>query len=539
MNYLNEVIRQTADEGYFDFARCRRKDGTIYGSPSGICKKGTLIGDDEDVSDRKSKRVSSSSQSSSGEAKKMQLTAKIKAMSAADLQKVIDDPRLSDRQKRKLNRLIKAKKAEEGGSAAAKVARPVDPKVAAKVDKAMAAKGATPKPTPEQEAAMAKNRKELEQGPGRTVAQEMARQMLRGEVRLDANALAFNPMYQGKTQESLSTLKSSYKTMQGMMKDPYFNTPANRARVINTRIAIWRTEKAIRESSAIVKLDPKTYAKDLKNSPKYEKTPGSTKAISKAKAEDLPELEKQMKALSAKLDRKSLSTEEAMKISDEMLDLNRRLMVARGDSKPAAPNLKKIYEEQGFNAKPELVATAADLTKRKDLLTNMDGTNVVLYRGVTTQEFSDQFKGIGPDGGTHFPGRGIFGNGSYAGAPSFENPGGTTDAGKNVAAAYSGERKDLASKVTAFGLRSDANVATFKGAGYNERSRAYDAWYDRTLKEAESKTGYRFSDVGEAAAALGIHAYQVPQRDGDYYVVLNRGAVVAAMDSLLSNDTGL
>lgn len=501
MSYLNDVFRQTADEGYFDFARCRRPDGTIYGSPSGVCKKGTLIGDDEDVPQRKSKRARSSSQSSSEGSKKMQLTAKIKAMSAADLKKVAADPRLSDRQKRKLNRLIKAKEGDEKATAGAKV------------------KGEGGRV-------------------GRTAEQEMNRQALRGEVKLDANALAFNPMFQGSTPETLSTLKSTYKVMKGMMKDPYFNTPANRARIINTRIAIWRTEKAIREAQVPSKIDPKTYEKDLRNSPKYSKTPGSTKTIAKAKTEDLPKLEKQMKSLSAKLDKKGLPTEEAMKISEQMLELNRRIMVARGDSKPAAPNLKKIYDEQGFNAKPELVGTASDLSKRKDLLTNPDGTNVILYRGVTTQEFSDQFKGLGPDGDQHFPGRGIFGNGSYAAAPAATDPGGTAAAAQKTAASYSGERKNLASKVTAFGLRKDANVNVLTG-DYNERNRQYDKWMDDVRDRAERETGYRFLDVGEAAAAVGIHAYQVPQRGEDYYVVLNRGAVVAAMDSQLSDNTGL
>lgn len=539
MSYLNDVFRQTADEGYFDFARCQRPDGTIYGSPSGKCKKGTLIGDKEETGGKRQR-------SNRG----MRLTEKIKSMSAADLKKVAQDPRLTDRQKSKLEKLIKAKETSSNKPAQGRVssaaadkgrktrdlASDVSPKVKkkskdwdAKIQADIEAKKAA------EEAKAAPKEKRA----GRTTQEVMDRQILRGEVKLDANALAFNPVYQGKTLETLSSLKTNYKMMQGLMKDPAFNTPPNRARVINTRIAIWRTQKAIRESSATAKIDPKTYEKDLKNSPKYKSTPGSTKPMPKAQAEDLPKLEKRMKALSAKLDKKGLPTEEAMKISEEMLDLNRRMMIARGDSKPAAPNLRKIYEDQGFNAKPELVATANDLAKRKDLLTNMDGTNVVLYRGVTTQEFSDQFKGLGPDGGNHFPGRGIFGNGSYAGAPSFENPGGTADAGKNVAAAYTGERKNLATKVTAFGLRKDANVATFEGSGYNERSLAYDRWFDRTLKDAEEKTGYKFNDVGEAAAALGIHAYQVPQRDGDYYVVLNRGAVVAAMDSQLSDDTGL
>ena len=59
---------------------------------------------------------------------------------------------------------------------------------------------------------------------------------------------------------------------------------------------------------------------------------------------------------------------------------------------------------------------------------------------------------------------------------------------------------------------------------------------DDVRDRAEKATGYRFDDVGEAAAALGIHAYQVPQQGEDFFVILNRGAVVAAMDSQLSDE---
>lgn len=574
MNYLGEVFEQTADGGYFDFARCQRKNGTIYGSPTGTCRKGTLIPDEVEVK-----------KTPTGGSQKMRLTAKIKAMSSAELQKVVDDPRLSASQRTNISRLIKVRKAEEG-SAAAKIARPPDPKVAAKVNKAMAKKNEEAQKKEREDIANevmtnkkfksdkariaemvrrgvpantdfvalvadAKARRgqdeakqnQIEENKktqvGRSVQQEMERQMLRGEVKLDRNALAFNPTYQGKTLESLSTLRNSYNTMKVLMKDPSFQTNANRARLINTRIAIWRTEKALRESVSAKQIDPKTYASTLKQSPKYDKTPGSTKPLGKAKSEDIGALEKQIKGLSAKLDNKSLTTMERFTISEEMLDINRRMRVARGDSPPASPNLKKIYEDQGFNAKPELVGTAADLRTRKDLLVNADGSNVVLYRGVTTEEFGNQFKGLGEGGGQHFAGRGIYGNGSYAAAGDFNNPKGSEMAAQATAAAYSGERKNLAAKVTAFGLRKDSNVVTHKGKDFNERTRSYDSWFDRTISEAQEKTGYRFTDVGEAAAALGIHAYQVPQRDQDFFVVLNRGAVVAAMDSQFSDSTGL
>jgi hypothetical protein len=43
MNYLEEVFRQTADGGYFDFARCQRADGSFYGT-SGKCRQGNEVG---------------------------------------------------------------------------------------------------------------------------------------------------------------------------------------------------------------------------------------------------------------------------------------------------------------------------------------------------------------------------------------------------------------------------------------------------------------------------------------------------------------
>ena len=39
MSYLDDVFKQTADGGYFDFTRCQRPDGTYYGT-SGKCRKG-------------------------------------------------------------------------------------------------------------------------------------------------------------------------------------------------------------------------------------------------------------------------------------------------------------------------------------------------------------------------------------------------------------------------------------------------------------------------------------------------------------------
>lgn len=71
----------------------------------------------------------------------------------------------------------------------------------------------------------------------------------------------------------------------------------------------------------------------------------------------------------------------------------------------------------------------------------------------------------------------------------------------------------------------------FDGDSNLKRNRKYNLWASDIVAEARSKLGYEFHDVGEAAAALGIHAYRVPAgNDEDYWVILNRGALVVAMD---------
>lgn len=60
----------------------------------------------------------------------------------------------------------------------------------------------------------------------------------------------------------------------------------------------------------------------------------------------------------------------------------------------------------------------------KDILRHPDGKAHILYRGVSSDEFSQQFKGFGEKGGVHFPGKGIYGNGSYASSEPLDGKGG-------------------------------------------------------------------------------------------------------------------
>jgi hypothetical protein len=212
-----------------------------------------------------------------------------------------------------------------------------------------------------------------------------------------------------------------------------------------------------------------------------------------------------------------------------------------GSIQKGSTNLERIYEVQGFNSKPELVRNRSELEKRKDVYKEPDGKPLILYRGVTEEVYARQFQGSGPEGGKHFPGIGAEGNGSYAASIP-----GSTKSPKNrdlekdaqqIALYYtqkSRQEKGSPNKVTAFALRGDSNIVQFKGPNFNKRHELYSKWVRDITKAAEERFGFAFNDQGEAAAAMGIHAYRVPSSEKeDVWVILNRGAVIAAQDSQL------
>ncbi len=212
-----------------------------------------------------------------------------------------------------------------------------------------------------------------------------------------------------------------------------------------------------------------------------------------------------------------------------------------------------IYDRQGFNAKPTRVKTFEELNKSKELLKGGNGENLILYRGVTEKEFALQFKGIGKDGGQHFPGSGIYGSGTYAASRNFHSTGkaaiaqtkrarGTAEAYANNLPWVKGKPKKLSlvqkkERVTAFGFKKDARVVTWKQKDmdiWEGASREWTEWEEMIHERAGKLTGLTFDTTGEAAAALGIDAYQVPNAGGiegldeDYWVILNRGALVVS-----------
>ena len=227
-----------------------------------------------------------------------------------------------------------------------------------------------------------------------------------------------------------------------------------------------------------------------------------------------------------------------------------------------------LFWKQGFNKRPTRVKNVQALMDRKDLVKGADGENLVLYRGVSDDRWNDQFKGIGKGGDNYYAGEGLYGNGTYSAARNFHGTKASlSNSTKNaieIAEHYTqsnafAPKLSVAEKqkrITAFGLKKDANFKTWKKGSStknlkNEHAypdsdwykQTFGKWEDETIAKAEKLTGYKIESVGEACTILGIDGYQVPlplvdklveggteliHFDADYWVILNRSAIVVS-----------
>lgn len=202
--------------------------------------------------------------------------------------------------------------------------------------------------------------------------------------------------------------------------------------------------------------------------------------------------------------------------------------------------LKAVYQHQGFNARPELVPRTRDLLKRNDILRDGSGSPIIMYRGLTEKDFIEQFKGKGVNGGIHYAGNGMHGNGTYSeGAPANNNK--LTERARKTAKNFSessawgdppnkGLFSSLGDRIVAFGLRNDSNIVRHGGSP-ESREAKFKEWSNKIIEDSRKRfKDDRITDVGIAAAMMGIHAYEVPIEGGErsYWVILNRGAVIAA-----------
>jgi len=335
-------------------------------------------------------------------------------------------------------------------------------------------------------------------------------------------------------------IEKNIQTLARLIKsNPGFRTPLT----VNTLIALRALRMKAHLDSKKAQVETETQSKVpasskqgeselLKQSPKYTQTPGSLKPLPKVtKALVLRELKEELEAQKKELSEALPS--DARYIKRRIFSLELDIQYAeKGDlSSVSPPRLATIYAKQGFNAKPEVVAKRSDLEARSDIARNPDGRPIIAYRGVTTEEYSLQFKGGGPNGEAHFPGQGIYGDGSYAASSTIKGNTKHDRWAQETAISYSGGEGGAASRVTAFAFRSDANLAQT-----DEDGKTFPQWEREIIGKAERTTGRVFIDAGAAAAALGIHAYRIPQIGQDYWVVLNRGAIIVAEDPELPKD---
>jgi len=255
-------------------------------------------------------------------------------------------------------------------------------------------------------------------------------------------------------------------------------------------------------------------------------------------------------------------------IDFKIQSLEQGLSIEKAITKDSPMYNDYLFWKQGFNKRPTRVKNVKALKDRKDLVKGADGENLVLYRGVSNDNWNDQFKGIGKAGDNYFAGEGIYGNGTYAAARNLHGTKATlsksTKKAIEIAENYTQSNAFAAplsvaekkKRITAFGLKKDANFKTWeKGSSTknlkfqhafpesNWYKQTFQKWEDETIAKAKKLTGYDIETVGEACSILGIDGYQVPlplvelikeggeelmHFDADYWVILNRSAIVVS-----------
>ena len=218
-----------------------------------------------------------------------------------------------------------------------------------------------------------------------------------------------------------------------------------------------------------------------------------------------------------------------------------------------------LFWKQGFNKRPDRVKNVQALKDRTDLVKGADGENLLVYRGVSDNKWSDEFKGIGKTGDYYYQGNGIYGNGSYAASRNIHGTKAMVKQGNqnafDLADNYTNATNaaDKNKRITAFGIKKGANLKTWEKSASTKNLKGAHAfpdsdwyrttfkkWEDETIAKATKQTGYKVNTVGEACTILGIDGYQVPlplvdevgdklvHWNLDYWVILNRSAIVVS-----------
>ena len=170
------------------------------------------------------------------------------------------------------------------------------------------------------------------------------------------------------------------------------------------------------------------------------------------------------------------------------------------NSKDWPTDLDYLYWRQGFTKKPVRVKNVKELKARKDLYQGADGENLLVYRGVSNDKWSDQFKGKGNQGDLYFAGEGIYGNGSYAASRSIHSTKATLTKGnenaltlaKNYTEPYGSKITDAQKEIrtTVFGIKKGANIKTWKKGVSTKKLNPKEPhafpdsdWYEKEFKQ--------------------------------------------------------
>jgi len=246
-------------------------------------------------------------------------------------------------------------------------------------------------------------------------------------------------------------------------------------------------------------------------------------------------------------------------IDAKIRKLEQGLSIERAIDKNSPMYNDYLFWKQGFNKRPDRVKNVQALKDRTDLVKGADGENLLVYRGVSNNKWSDEFKGVGKTGDYYYQGNGIYGNGSYAASRNIHGTKAMVKQGNqnafDLADNYTNATTtvDKNKRITAFGIKKGANLKTWdKGASTKNLKGAHafpdSDWYRTTFKNWENETiakatkltGYKVNTVGEACTILGIDGYQVPlplvdevgdklvHWNLDYWVILNRSAIVVS-----------
>ncbi len=205
--------------------------------------------------------------------------------------------------------------------------------------------------------------------------------------------------------------------------------------------------------------------------------------------------------------------------------------------------LSGVYRAMGFHGKPQVV-TSAQLDQY------VRAGERQIFRGATgTASGADTYTEAFRSGPTHYAGTGIYGNGTYMAV------------NQGVASGYA-QSGQYAGTVARMTIKADAKIGDYETieqerkvawakaaaphkALFDERDRldadasitprdtpAFTALASRRQANAERIQREAplnvYSDVGAYAASRGYDGYRVPRGasvGGDYYVILNRGAV--------------